>query len=104
MPRSMGFWIGKLSRKTTIYELAGLQGLPRVVLDKMLSTSQSASAIGGALGDAVSINVLMRVLAAALYASDLVDEPLPDIWAKSHVVVGRMPDALYSRRGLLDDL
>lgn len=103
-PRSMGYWISKLSRKTTLYELAGLQGLPRLVLEKMLSTSLGPSAIGGALGDAMSINVLMRVLAAALYASGLVEEGLPDIWAKSHMVVGRMPDALYSRHGLLDAL
>ena len=89
---------------TSLWELAGLQGVPRPVLERMLATGQSCRSIGGALGDAMSINVLMRVLGQALLSAGLVDAPLPDIWEKSSHVVGRMPDALYSQCGLLERL
>ena len=70
-------------------------------MERTLATGQSCRSIGSALGDATSINVLMRVLGQALLSAGLVDAPLPDIWEKSSLVVGRMPDALYSQCGLL---
>ena len=89
---------------TSLSELAGLQGLPRCLLDKMLQSSQSTRAIGGAIGDAMSINVLMRILSRALASAGLAKASHPDIWEDSSRVAGRMPDALYSKLGLLEKL
>lgn len=89
---------------TTIYELANLQGLPRAVLDRMMRTSQTLPSIGAAIGDAMSINVLMRLLPAALRAAGLVDGDYPDVWRRAHTVTGRLPDALYMKHGCLTAL
>lgn len=102
--RLQGYWISKLDRMTSVFELAALQGVPRCVLDRMLATSQSTRAVGAAIGDAMSINVLMRVLNRALYEAGLVKAPVQDIWACSSKVAGRMPDALYAKHGLLEKL
>jgi hypothetical protein len=69
----------------------------------MLKTSVTPAEIGAAIGDAMSINVLMRVIAGMLASSGLLDtdKPCTDIWKKAHQVSGVMPDALYIRHGLL---
>ena len=102
--RLQGFWINKPGRMTTAFELAGLQGVPRCVLDRMLATSQSTGAIGAAIGDAMPINILMRVLNGAVGSAGLVKASRLDIWEESSKVAGRMPDALYSKHRLLEKL
>jgi hypothetical protein len=52
----------------------------------------------------MSINVLMRVLSRALASAGLLKQSHPDIWEESCKVVGRMPDALYSKHQLLEKL
>ena len=100
--RSGGHWISKLNRHTSLFELAGLQGLPRCILDRMLETSQTHGDIGAAIGDAMSINVLMRLLPLALDSAGLLNEPCRDVWKDSAGVFGMMPDSLYIRKGCLN--
>ena len=104
--RSGGHWICKLRRFTTLFEMAALQGLPRTVLDRMKNTSQTDGDIGAAIGDAMSINVLMRLFPVILYAAGLpiVSRSRYDIWKDAANVAGMMPDALYIRKGCLDKL
>jgi DNA-cytosine methyltransferase len=99
--RSGGHWISKLNRHTSLFELAGLQGLPRCILDRMLETSQTQGDVGAAIGDAMSINVLMRLLPLALDSAGLLDKPCRDVWKDSATVLGMMPDSLYVRKGCL---
>ena len=89
---------------TTIYELAGLQGLPRGALERMLSTGQGTANVGAAIGDAMSINVLMRILPRAMEAAGLLDGSIQDIWKGAAKVSGRTPDALYALKGCLAKL
>ena len=85
----------------TIYEIGAMQGLPRPILDQMIATNQPVTDIGAAIGDAMSINVLMRLLPPVLDAAGLLAEPCPDVWKHAASVTGVMPDALYIRRGCL---
>jgi hypothetical protein len=86
---------------TNVYELANMQGLPRSILDKMLATSQTLANVGGAIGDAMSINVLMRIFVPVLKSAglDRGTKSLGDVWRHCHSIVGRMPDALYVKKG-----
>lgn len=102
--RTGGHWICKLNRYTTLLEMAALQGLPKSILDRMMQTSQSPGDIGAAIGDAMSINVVMRVSALALASAGMIEKPCPDIWQQAHSEPGLMPDALYMRRGCLKHL
>jgi DNA-cytosine methyltransferase len=102
--RTSGHWICKLNRYTTLVEIAALQGLPKPILDRMMQSSQSQGDIGAAIGDAMSINVVMRVSALALASAGMIDKPCPDIWQQAHSVPGLMPDALYMKRGCLKHL
>ena len=101
--RSGGHWISSLNRLTTLYEIASLQGLPRSLLDRMKVTGQSDSLIGAAIGDAMSINVLMRLWPAVLDAAGLFPG-VRDVWKESAHVSGMMPDSLYVQMGCLADL
>ena len=102
--RTGGHWICRLNRFTTLQELAALQGLPRDVLERMCATSAHPQDVGAAIGDAMSINVLMRLCPLALASAGLLTKPCPDIWKTAHSVAGVMPDALYARRGRLKHL
>jgi hypothetical protein len=86
-----------------LYEIAALQGLPRSILDRMKNTSQSESAVGAAIGDAMSINVLMRVWPGILAAAGLPSKAR-DIWKEASTVSGLMPDSLYVKKGCFDSL
>ena len=104
--RSGGHWICKLRRFTTLFEMAALQGLPRTILDQMRNTSQSDADIGAAIGDAMSINVLMRIFPVILHSSGLpvVSRNRYDIWKDAASVAGMMPDSLYIKKGCLNNL
>lgn len=82
-------------------ELAALQGLPRTILDRMRTTAQTDGDIGAAIGDAMSINVLMRLLPLAFESAGLLTQACPDIWQGASNIVGVMPDALYIKKGCL---
>ena len=74
-----GYWISNLKRWTNIYELGGVQGWPKSWVGDLLEVS-SRSCIGAAFGDAMSINVLMRILGRAIYCGGLVPSKLEDVW------------------------
>ena len=105
--RSGGHWIYQLRRKTSIYEMAALQGLPQVILQRMMETSVGEAFLGAAIGDAMSINVLMRVLPVALASAGILssgEASTLDVWRHASAVSGAMPDALYVRKGCVGHL
>ena len=62
-----GYYLPKLRRRLSAREAGRLQGWPLKLLDKLL-TRFGPQQVGGALGDGMSINVLSKVLLAALVA------------------------------------
>ncbi len=75
--RQAGYYIPKLKRRLTVGEAAGLQGVPQQILTCMLAKAKSnnkpESAVAAALGDAMSINVLMVALSRGLETAGLSD-------------------------------
>ncbi|CAK9074935.1 Modification methylase SsoII (M.SsoII) (Cytosine-specific methyltransferase SsoII) [Durusdinium trenchii] len=67
-----GFYIPKLRRRLNVGEAAKLQGWPRK-LTKLLVRGTSGKIVGGALGDGMSINVLAKVILAALECVGFID-------------------------------
>lgn len=90
--RSRGYFLVDHNRYMTVHEMGGLQGLGSSWIDRMLEV-ESSTFIGSALGDAMSVNVLSRVLARALYSAGLVPSLPTDVWARVPAA-GRLPDAL----------
>ena len=79
-----GHYISKLRRFMTLEEIGALQGIPSVLVDvmaKALGQSHSA-ALGRAFGDAMSINVLMRILPRALRSAGLCGQ-ISDTWRQA---------------------
>ena len=82
--KSKGYYVPRLRRMLTVEECSLLQGVPQQVCRHLVqslvddpnkkrkrSPTQAENDVAGALGDGMSINVLMRVLRAALLASGL---------------------------------
>ena len=87
----------------TVYEIGALQGLPAKAVAAMLrSLDNDCATLGRVIGDASSVNVLMRILPRALFSAGLVAKPLPDHWALALTMsTGRgsawkLPEALYA--------
>ena len=62
-----------------------MQGVPGAAVAAMLeAVERNERMVGGALGDAMSVNVLTRLLPRALYAAGLLahlpDDPLEGAW------------------------
>ena len=110
--RAGGHYVPKLRRFLSLVEHGSLQGLPHS------ATLHMAEAAGGeermvraALGDAMSLNVLMRVLGKALYSAGLVAEVPRDPWrqmAKDYVKCNLpsggarvLPDVYLERDGAI---
>ena len=53
--------------------------------------------VGQGVGDAMSLNVLMRVLPRALYSAGLIDALPFDVWSRTPPAAGILPDVLYER-------
>lgn len=72
----------------------------------MKATSQTENDIGAAIGDAMSINVLMRLFPLILESSGffIVDRPRFDVWKDAAKVHGMMPDSLYIKKGCLNNM
>ncbi len=69
-----------------------LQGLPTRVWQSLLeSTEGNEAAVGKAIGDAMSINVLMRLLPRALYSVGLTDGT-QDVWAAAEDAIALSGD------------
>ncbi len=99
--KTIGFYIPKLRRRLTVQEASRLQAVPQQVLHAMLK-AQAASgtnSVGGALGDSMSVNILMRVLPRALVAAGLLPPgEVRDVWAHaSDEEASTLPDRLFSK-------
>ena len=93
---SNGFYVISLSRFMTIYEIGAFQGVPSWVIDRLLRRGITKVHLGRALGDAMSLNVLMRVIPRALRAGGLLPNWVAsDVWARTSSLHGqRLPDAV----------
>ena len=47
------------------------------------------------MGDAMSINVLVRLVPRALWSGGLIDDLRLDVWSRTPPRSGMLPDALY---------
>ncbi len=96
-----GHYVTKLDRFLTVEEMGALQGVPADAVAKMLeSVDNDRVTVGKALGDAMSINVIMRVFCAALHCAGLSCRQLKDHWALDGFEASKgmsLPDALYKR-------
>jgi len=93
-----GFFITRLKRRMHVIEMARLQGLPSTVARELLDAiGGDDKIVGQGVGDAMSLNVLMRVLPRALYAAGLIDALPFDVWARTPPAAGILPDVLYER-------
>ena len=99
---SRGFYVISVRRWMTIHEIAGFQGMPSWVTDRFLQKGIAETNLGRALGDAMSLNVLMRVLPRALFMSGVLKALPKDVWEDAAETFGRrdvvMPDALLSNK------
>jgi site-specific DNA-cytosine methylase len=91
-----GFWVTCLGRKMTLQEIGAMQGIPRVLTQRLAQSGLSENKIGMAFGDAMSVNVLMRLFSRLLPHAGLAmkchfADPWPCVSTKSR---GVMPDAV----------
>lgn len=95
--RSNGHYLFALSRFMSCEEIGRLQGFPIKTI-KALQLAAPDADLGGAFGDAMSLNILLRLLPRVLYAAGLV-RSVVDMWGDVHQTLGRatrtMPDDLY---------
>lgn len=79
--RAGGRYVPRLRRFISTLEHGSLQGLPRRVTQHMVeATAGNERVVRAALGDAMSLNALMRVLGKALYSAGLVSNVPSDPW------------------------
>ena len=79
----------------TIHEIGGLQGFSKEHVDIYLQAT-SATKLGQGFGDAMSLNLLIRILAVALPACGLATKQLKDPWL-SVPSCGTLPGAVYKQ-------
>jgi hypothetical protein len=99
-----GFYVTTLKRMTYYRELGGLQGFPMKTLHKLLTCHRvKKNTIGHAIGNAISVNVLMRLLPRLLVvaAARLVQ---PAVAARSDPWKRLTKTQLRSMETLPDDL
>ena len=98
--RSGGHYLVSHGRFMNIYEIGGLHGIPKPWVQEMLGVCPEAF-VGQAFGDAMSMNVLMRVMPRAMFAAGLIGKLPADKWAAMSNV-GHLPDCLYNGHGMVD--
>ncbi len=101
--RSVGHYVPKLRRFLTMVEAGRLQGLPAFIT-RALMASQGGNErpVRQALGDAMSLNVLMRVLLSALASAGLLARVPEDMWAAG--VEGAQMATKLIEDGVMPDL
>ena len=90
------YWLDpEVDRFMNVYEVAGFQGFPRFVTTELLQ-DLTPDKLGQAFGDAMSLNVLLRILPRALIAAGLVkpEDCHEDCFAV-FPKAGKLPDAYY---------
>ncbi len=100
--RQGGFYIMSQKRMTTLEELGRLQGFPTAAVSSMKAAADKG-VVGHALGNAMSVNILLRILPRVLHAAGLIGgcNP-PSDWLK-HVKkkewksMELLPDHFYDR-------
>ena len=91
-----GFFLYKRHRFQNVYELGALQGWPRCWVDNLLNV-EAKSTVAKAFGDAMSLNVLMRILPRALASAGLLaGDEFKDVW-EAIPARGRLPGEMYVR-------
>ena len=98
-----GHYVTKLRRFMTVQEIGALQGLSKDMVATMKGSLRGRSkskVLGAAIGDAMSLNVLMRVLPRALHSAGLIPKYY-DPWAMAmkHMDLPTgwdMPNTLYA--------
>lgn len=74
------YYIPKLQRFLTVPEMGTLQGLPKQVTSAIVQAAGGRADVAGrAIGDAMSVNVLMRLLPRALHSAGLIDTLPADV-------------------------
>ena len=85
----MRFLVSRLKRRLHVVEMARLQGLTSHMAREFLDAAGGDEKIvGQGVGDAMSLNVLMRVLPRALDAAGLIDTMPLDVWARHPPAAG----------------
>ncbi|MFM7982281.1 MAG: hypothetical protein ACKPKO_23475, partial [Candidatus Fonsibacter sp.] len=95
--QSGGHFVTALRRMMTVPDIGRLQDCPTSVTSALRDSHVTDDGIGAAFGDAMRINVLMRVLPRALYAAGLLGELPIDMWARQPPAQGLLPDVMYNR-------
>ena len=95
-----GYYLTNQDRMTSVEELARLQGWTTDDAKRLKSSGQSANKLGKALGNAMSVNVLYRVLPRALYAAGLLVSKADDVYKRELCDLKQfrkrlLPDALH---------
>ena len=101
--RACGHYLPRLRRFLTLAEHGSLQGLPGSLTLHMLEACQGDErAVRAALGDAMSLNVLMRVLGKALFSAGLLAQAPSDPWRQMAKDMSHCDLGSCSRRVLPD--
>ena len=77
-----GYYVSSLQRKLTSFEMARLQGFPKTPMNKYIRRC-TPTCINGAIGNAMSCNILERIIPRALWASGLLADLPTDPWEKN---------------------
>ena len=95
-----GFFIVNQKRMTSTHEIGRLQGFPTWAVDNMLSTTSHPGDIRFAIGNAMGVNVLVRLLPRVSYSAGLLQERPKDIWkhfsSKNAAAAKVLPDDMYN--------
>lgn len=88
-------------RFTSVVEMGALQGLPEDAVNCMIEAADKvansgSAAVGQALGDSMSLNVLMRLLPRVLLSAGLVTQLPVDAWARFTSTTGKLPEAVLA--------
>ena len=94
-----GFFIFNQKRMTTTDELGRLQGFPTWAVDKMMSSADPRD-VRFAIGNAMSVNVLVRLLPRVIQSAGLLKTKPRDIWkhlsSKNAQACKVLPDDMYN--------
>ncbi len=100
--KRFGYYIPKLKRRLNLLEASRLQGVPDEMCKTMLTAVGAEGKVGQALGDMMSINILMRLLPRALEAAGLLAPgEVRDCWETvGDADAASLPSKLFRRHVL----
>ena len=79
-----GYYISNQRRMTSIQEMGRLQGFPTKLTDTLLQRGAKPALLGHAYGNAMSVNVLMRIIPRVAWAAGLLGDTgmVGDVWKR----------------------